>query len=270
MLGARAPISCPDSPFLWVRRDIAERLHRDPGTELSDSAKFSADGPGARSIGETVLVSSSGALTHAAAWRALDRDYAADPVRGVERDVTASGVRVRVAEQGSGPHVMLLHGLFADGSTWDRVAGALARDYHVVVPDLPGFGASEKPAPQRFPTASTRSSSRWRILRGPRARPRLCGRARARRRDRPLARRAPPRARGATRARRCVVRTDATRPVGAARSVAARRWLRLEAALGPHGVSLFLSRPRAVTARQAAARTRRRVLRVVQHTGGAR
>jgi pimeloyl-ACP methyl ester carboxylesterase len=73
------------------------------------------------------------------------------PVRGVERDVTASGVRVRVAEQGSGPHVMLLHGLFADGSTWDRVAGALARDYHVVVPDLPGFGASEKPAPQRFP-----------------------------------------------------------------------------------------------------------------------
>jgi pimeloyl-ACP methyl ester carboxylesterase len=69
----------------------------------------------------------------------------------VQRDVTASGVRVRVSECGQGSHVVLLHGLFVDGSTWDEVGRELSRDFHVVVPDLPGFGSSEKPSPHRFP-----------------------------------------------------------------------------------------------------------------------
>jgi pimeloyl-ACP methyl ester carboxylesterase len=68
----------------------------------------------------------------------------------VHRDVTASGVRVRVAESGSGPSVVLLHGLFLDHSTWDPVREALSPVHRVVTPDLPGFGASEKPHPSRF------------------------------------------------------------------------------------------------------------------------
>jgi len=69
----------------------------------------------------------------------------------VHRDVTASGVRLRVTESGQGPHVLLLHGLFVDHSTWDRAANILAEEFTVVAPDLPGFGASEKPSPRRFP-----------------------------------------------------------------------------------------------------------------------
>jgi pimeloyl-ACP methyl ester carboxylesterase len=67
-----------------------------------------------------------------------------------QRDVLASGVRLRVAIAGGGPPVVLLHGLFVDHSTWDGVAEALARDFHLVAPDLPGFGESEKPSPGRF------------------------------------------------------------------------------------------------------------------------
>jgi pimeloyl-ACP methyl ester carboxylesterase len=68
----------------------------------------------------------------------------------VYRDVTASGVRVRVAESGSGPTLLLLHGLFLDNTTWNGVRQVLARTHRVVTPDLPGFGASEKPHPSRF------------------------------------------------------------------------------------------------------------------------
>jgi pimeloyl-ACP methyl ester carboxylesterase len=69
----------------------------------------------------------------------------------VYRDVTAGGVRVRVAESGSGPTLLLLHGLFLDNTTWNGLRTTLATRHRVVIPDLPGFGASEKPHPSRFP-----------------------------------------------------------------------------------------------------------------------
>jgi len=67
-----------------------------------------------------------------------------------QRDVTASGIRLRVAEAGLGAPVVLLHGLFVDHRIWDGVAAVLAEDFRVVAPDLPGFGESEKPGPSRF------------------------------------------------------------------------------------------------------------------------
>lgn len=69
---------------------------------------------------------------------------------GAVRDVTASGVRLRVVERGSGPKLLLLHSLFMDHSTWGPVAQELAAEYCVITPDLPGYGESEKPAPSRF------------------------------------------------------------------------------------------------------------------------
>jgi len=69
----------------------------------------------------------------------------------VHRDVTASGVRLRVVEAGSGSPVILIHGLFVDHTSWDLVMPELAETFRVVAPDLPGFGASEKPPPSRFP-----------------------------------------------------------------------------------------------------------------------
>lgn len=69
---------------------------------------------------------------------------------GTTRDVTASGVRLRVVERGAGPQLVLLHSLFMDHSTWSAVAAELSSDYRVITPDLPGYGESEKPAPARF------------------------------------------------------------------------------------------------------------------------
>ncbi len=69
---------------------------------------------------------------------------------GTVRDVTASGVRLRVVERGRGPKVVLLHSSFMDHTTWHRVASDLARDHAVITPDLPGSGLSEKPSPSRF------------------------------------------------------------------------------------------------------------------------
>ena len=69
---------------------------------------------------------------------------------GTVRDVTASGVRLRVVERGTGPKLLLLHSLFMDHSTWDPLAQDLAKDFCVITPDLPGYGESEKPAPSRF------------------------------------------------------------------------------------------------------------------------
>jgi pimeloyl-ACP methyl ester carboxylesterase len=69
----------------------------------------------------------------------------------LQRDVTASGVRLRVAESGVGPTVVLIHGLFVDHTSWDRVTELMTGRFRVIAPDLPGFGESEKPPPNRFP-----------------------------------------------------------------------------------------------------------------------
>lgn len=68
----------------------------------------------------------------------------------LQRDVTGKGVRVRVAEYGQGEPVILLHGLFYDCTTWDRVGHDLSDSFRVIAPDLPGFGESEKPPKHRF------------------------------------------------------------------------------------------------------------------------
>jgi pimeloyl-ACP methyl ester carboxylesterase len=68
----------------------------------------------------------------------------------LERDLTASGVRLRLAELGNGPPIVLLHGPFVDHSCWDGLLSGLAETHHVIAPDLPGCGNSEKPSASRF------------------------------------------------------------------------------------------------------------------------
>ncbi|CAN5787149.1 alpha/beta hydrolase [soil metagenome] len=65
-------------------------------------------------------------------------------------DVTARDVRVRFAELGKGTPLLLLHDVLGDRSQWDDVRTALAESHRVVIPDLPGFGESEKPEERRF------------------------------------------------------------------------------------------------------------------------
>ena len=56
------------------------------------------------------------------------------------------GVRVRYVRAGSGPPVLLIHGLASSIYTWSEVLPALSREHEVVALDLPGFGGSDQPA----------------------------------------------------------------------------------------------------------------------------
>jgi pimeloyl-ACP methyl ester carboxylesterase len=62
-----------------------------------------------------------------------------------EKTATVYGVKIRYQEAGSGPAVVLLHGLGADGSSWASTVAPLAAKYRVIVPDQIGFGKSDKP-----------------------------------------------------------------------------------------------------------------------------
>jgi 3-oxoadipate enol-lactonase len=59
-----------------------------------------------------------------------------------ERVTEVKGARLRYYAGGDGPGVLLVHGLGGAASNWVEVAPALARRARVVVPDLPGHGAS--------------------------------------------------------------------------------------------------------------------------------
>jgi pimeloyl-ACP methyl ester carboxylesterase len=61
-------------------------------------------------------------------------------------DVDVHGTRVSTLTMGSGPHVLLLHGLSGTRASFFETAAALSAHYTVHVPDLPGFGSSAKPA----------------------------------------------------------------------------------------------------------------------------
>jgi len=55
------------------------------------------------------------------------------------------GQRIEYLEAGSGPVVILLHGLGANKEMWRFTIPALASRFHVYAPDQIGFGASDKP-----------------------------------------------------------------------------------------------------------------------------
>lgn len=49
---------------------------------------------------------------------------------------------VSAQEFGAGPPLFLFHSLLSDRRSFDRIVPQLARDFRVIVPELPGFGAS--------------------------------------------------------------------------------------------------------------------------------
>jgi len=82
----------------------------------------------------------------------MGKDPDQDEALGVIRDVTARGVRTRVLEAGleSAPALVLIHGFLTSRRAFDEIIGDLSRRFHVIAPDLPGFGESEKPSPARY------------------------------------------------------------------------------------------------------------------------
>jgi pimeloyl-ACP methyl ester carboxylesterase len=69
------------------------------------------------------------------------------------RNVIVGDLSLHIAEAGSGPPIVLLHGWPQHWFAWRKVAPQLARDHHVICPDLRGFGWSDAP-PGRYDKAS--------------------------------------------------------------------------------------------------------------------
>jgi pimeloyl-ACP methyl ester carboxylesterase len=62
------------------------------------------------------------------------------------RFVETNGIRMHVAEAGSGPLVVLLHGFPESWYSWRHQLGALAAaGFHVVAPDQRGYGQTDRP-----------------------------------------------------------------------------------------------------------------------------
>jgi pimeloyl-ACP methyl ester carboxylesterase len=103
-----------------------------------------AFGYAALGLGATALANRAFATAAGDLGPALDGDQGSYRWRGID---------VAYAEAGDpdDPTVVFLHGINAAGSSGEfrEVFGPLADEYHVVAPDLPGFGRSDRP-PLRY------------------------------------------------------------------------------------------------------------------------
>jgi pimeloyl-ACP methyl ester carboxylesterase len=61
------------------------------------------------------------------------------------RRLTLHGHRIAYRQAGSGPALVLIHGITSSSATWERVMPYLARHFTVIAPDLTGHGESDKP-----------------------------------------------------------------------------------------------------------------------------
>ncbi len=86
-------------------------------------------------------------MTGALSWARDGRDW---PHRAASRFVQAGGLSWHVQEMGQGPTLLLLHGTGASTHSWRDLLPLLARDFHVVAPDLPGHGFTEAPERDRL------------------------------------------------------------------------------------------------------------------------
>lgn len=69
----------------------------------------------------------------------------AEALRDDVQYVTIHGKKRAFVLKGSGPALLLLHGLACDHTTWTPVIDRLAEKYTVIAPDLLGHGLSDKP-----------------------------------------------------------------------------------------------------------------------------
>jgi len=62
------------------------------------------------------------------------------------RSIEANGIRIHLAEQGSGPLVLLCHGFPESWYSWRHQLAALSKaGFHAVAPDMRGYGRSGRP-----------------------------------------------------------------------------------------------------------------------------
>jgi pimeloyl-ACP methyl ester carboxylesterase len=61
-----------------------------------------------------------------------------------KKEIKIGDQTVVYLEGGKGPTILLLHGYTANKDNWTSFAAYLTKDYHVVIPDIPGYGESTK------------------------------------------------------------------------------------------------------------------------------
>ena len=60
-------------------------------------------------------------------------------------EVTANSIRTAYLSAGRGDSIIFLHGAGAGAVTWYPSIGAIAKNFHVIAPDIVGYGESDKP-----------------------------------------------------------------------------------------------------------------------------
>src|SRR6476660_5877626 len=63
--------------------------------------------------------------------------------RGTGMDRLFAAGTVNAAEAGDGPPLFLFHSLLSDRASFDAIVPELSKSFHVIVPELPGFGRSQ-------------------------------------------------------------------------------------------------------------------------------
>ena len=61
-----------------------------------------------------------------------------------KKEIQVDDHKIVYLEGGKGQTILLLHGFAANKDNWIRFAKYLTNDYHVVIPDIPGFGESSQ------------------------------------------------------------------------------------------------------------------------------
>jgi haloacetate dehalogenase len=132
------------------------RQSAESGTGLSRRGLVQAVAAGTAA---TSIATQAAADTTAVLAEATAADYVRDPTRWGSAEVAAlfpgfkhldmrtKGAVIRVRHGGSGPPLLLLHGNPHNHVSWYGVASRLAERYHVVLPDLRGYGDSSLPEP---------------------------------------------------------------------------------------------------------------------------
>jgi abhydrolase domain-containing protein 6 len=61
-----------------------------------------------------------------------------------KKEIQVDDHKIVYLEGGKGQTILLIHGFAANKDTWILLAKYLTNDYHVVIPDIPGFGESSQ------------------------------------------------------------------------------------------------------------------------------